>query len=67
MSLAVVEMGISHFGEMDRLGAIARPELRCFHQYQAICTLRILIDRSGVLRAKTEVVKHMPHNGRIVF
>ena len=64
--LAVVEMGISHFGEMDRLGAIARPDYVVFTNIGNM-HLENLIDRSGVLRAKTEVVKHMPHNGRLFF
>ena len=64
--LAVVEMGISHFGEMDRLGAIARPDYVVFTNIGNM-HLENLIDRSGVLHAKTEVVKHMPHNGRLFF
>ena len=59
-------MGISHFGEMDRLGAIARPDYVVFTNIGNM-HLENLIDRSGVLRAKTEVVKHMPHNGRLFF
>ena len=64
--LAVVEMGISHFGEMDRLGAIARPNYVVFTNIGNM-HLENLIDRDGVLRAKTEVVKHMPRNGRLFF
>ena len=60
--LAVVEMGISHFGEMDRLGAIARPDYVVFTNIGNM-HLENLVDRNGVLRAKTEVVKHMPRNG----
>ena len=62
---AVVEMGISEFGEMHRLGQIARPDL-CVITNIGACHLENLGDRDGVLRAKTEVFCHLK-KGAAVF
>lgn len=56
--VAVLEMGISHFGEMSRLSAIARPDYAIFTNIENVHTEN-LIDRDGVLRAKTELVANM--------
>lgn len=57
--VAVVEMGISDFGEMDRLGQIAKPNFAVMTNIGQ-CHLEFLHDRDGILRAKTEVFAHMP-------
>ncbi len=64
--VAVVEMGISDFGEMDRLGDIAKPDLVVMTNIGQ-CHLEFLGDRDGILRAKTEVFKHMPEDGTIIL
>ena len=51
---AVLEMGISDFGEMHRLSKIARPNL-CVITNIGFCHLEFLGDRDGVLRAKSEI------------
>ncbi len=51
---AVLEMGISDFGEMHRLSKIARPNL-CVITNIGLCHLEFLGDRDGVLRAKSEI------------
>jgi len=51
---AVLEMGISDFGEMHRLSKIARPDL-CVMTNIGLCHLEFLGDRDGVLRAKSEI------------
>lgn len=56
--IAVLEMGISHFGEMKRLSAVARPDIAVFTNIENVHTEH-LIDRDGVLRAKTELVENM--------
>ena len=62
---AVVEMGISGFGEMRLLSSIARPTLGVFtvigHAH-----LEFLQDLDGVLRAKTEMLENMPEDAVIV-
>ena len=52
--VAVLEMGISDFGEMHRLSKIARPNL-CIITNIGLCHLEFLGDRDGVLRAKSEI------------
>lgn len=52
--IAIVEMGISDFGEMSRLTAIAKPNL-CVITNIGPCHLENLGDLDGVLRAKTEI------------
>lgn len=52
--IAVVEMGISDFGEMHRLSKMARPNV-CVMTNIGQCHLENLIDRDGVLRAKSEI------------
>ncbi|MBR5649138.1 UDP-N-acetylmuramoyl-tripeptide--D-alanyl-D-alanine ligase [Pseudobutyrivibrio sp.] len=64
--VAVVEMGISDFGEMHRLGDIAKPDYVVMTNIGQ-CHLEFLKDRDGILRAKTEVFEHMPANGVVIL
>lgn len=52
--IAVLEMGISDFGEMSRLARMARPDV-CVITNIGLCHLENLGDRDGVLKAKTEM------------
>lgn len=64
---AVVEMGISEFGEMDRLGAIACPDVVVMTNIGQ-AHLENLGTRSGILKAKSEVFAHMnKSNGFVVL
>lgn len=62
--IAVIEMGISNFGEMTRLSKIVRPDY-CLITNIGCCHLENLIDRDGVCRAKTEMFANMNPNGMI--
>ena len=62
---AVVELGISGFGEMSRLGAMARPDIAVYTLIGR-SHLEALGDRRGVLRAKTELLEYMPDDGLVV-
>lgn len=64
--IAVLEMGISHFGEMHRLAQIARPDT-CVITNIGECHLEFLRDRDGVLRAKTEIFDFLRDDGYIVL
>ena len=50
---AVLEMGISDFGEMTRLARMARPTV-CVLTNIGLCHLENLKDRDGILKAKTD-------------
>lgn len=62
--IAVIEMGISDFGEMTRLSKIVRPDF-CLITNIGCCHLENLIDRDGVCKAKTEMFANMNPNGMI--
>ncbi|MCD7868805.1 MAG: UDP-N-acetylmuramoyl-tripeptide--D-alanyl-D-alanine ligase [Clostridiales bacterium] len=64
--IAVLEMGISNFGEMSRLGEIARPDT-CVITNIGTCHLEFLGDRDGVFRAKTEIFQYLKPDGHIVL
>lgn len=55
---AVIEMGISDFGEMSRLADMVRPDI-CIMTTIGFCHLDNLGDLNGVLRAKSEVFSYM--------
>ena len=61
---AVIEMGISDFGEMHRLSKMARPDIAVITNIGQ-CHLENLKDRDGVLKAKTEIFDFMSPEGTI--
>lgn len=64
--IAVLEMGISNFGEMHRLSKIARPDL-CVMTNIGQCHLEFLGDRDGILRAKSEIFDYIAEDGTIIL
>lgn len=64
--VAVIEMGINHFGEMHRLSRIAQPDI-CVITNIGQCHLEFLGDRDGVLRAKSEIFDYLAPDGRIIL
>ena len=64
--VAVLEMGINHFGEMHRLTKMAHPDI-CVITNIGLCHLENLIDRDGVLRAKSEMFDYMADDALIVL
>ncbi len=64
--VAVLELGISHFGEMDRLGAMAVPDIAVYTNIGQM-HLENLHDREGVFKAKTELIAHMNANARLLL
>ena len=64
--IAVLEMGISDFGEMHRLAAVAKPDT-CVITNIGQCHLENLKDRDGVLRAKTEIFDFLDEDGYIIL
>ncbi len=64
--IAVLEMGISNFGEMHRLAKIARPDT-CIITNIGDCHLEFLGDRDGVLKAKSEIFDFLPEDGHVIL
>ena len=62
--VAVLEMGISDFGEMHRLSKIAKPDV-CLITNIGQCHLENLGTRDGILKAKTEIFDFMQEGGQI--
>ncbi len=61
---AVIEMGISGFGEMSRLAQMVRPT-DAVYTLIGNAHLDRLYDRSGVFKAKIEMLEYMPENGTV--
>lgn len=62
--VAVVEMGISDFGEMHRLSKMAKPNI-CVMTNIGQCHLENLKTRDGILKAKSEIFDFMAPDGQI--
>lgn len=63
---AVVEMGMNHPGEINRLAAIAMPDIGVITN-TAACHLEGLGTIEGVARAKAELLPHIAKNGSAVL
>lgn len=61
---AVVEMGISDFGEMHRLSKMVRPDI-CVITNIGQCHLENLKTRDGILKAKSEIFDYMAEDGQV--
>jgi UDP-N-acetylmuramoyl-tripeptide--D-alanyl-D-alanine ligase len=64
--IAVLEMGISDFGEMHRLSEMAQPDI-CVITNIGQCHLENLGSREGILKAKAEIFDYMNENGSVVI
>lgn len=64
--IAVLEMGISDFGEMTRLTKITKPDI-CIITNIGQCHLENLKTRDGILKAKTEIFTSMSNNGEVIL
>lgn len=64
--IAVLEMGMNHFGEISYLASIARPDVAVITN---IGTMHIehLGSRQGILQAKLEILEGMPSDGRVIL
>ena len=64
--IAVLEMGINHFGEMSKMAKAARPDTMVITNI-GTCHLEFLKDRDGVFEAKTECFEYVPFDGTVVL
>lgn len=62
---AVVEMGTNHFGEIDALAAIVKPDV-CVMTNIGESHIEHLGSREGILKAKCEMLAHRKPNARII-
>lgn len=63
---AIIEMGISDFGEMTKLAEMDQPTI-CVLTVIGCCHLENLVDRDGVLKAKTEMFNHARENAEFIL
>lgn len=63
--VAVLEMGINHFGEMSRLTQMAKPDV-CVMTNIGQCHLEYLGSREGILKAKSEIFEGSNPKGLVV-
>lgn len=63
--VAVIEMGINHFGEMSRLTRIVKPDVVVMTNIGE-CHLEYLNDRDGVLKAKSEIFEGLADDGFVI-
>ncbi|MGD9366295.1 MAG: UDP-N-acetylmuramoyl-tripeptide--D-alanyl-D-alanine ligase, partial [Desulfobacteraceae bacterium] len=63
---AVLELGINHFGEMDRLGAICKPTMGMITNVGP-AHLEFLGSLEGVARAKGELLAHLDKKGYAIL
>ena len=64
--LAVLEHGVSRFGEMSVLADISRPDVCMFTNIGDV-HLEDLVDREGVFRAKGEMFDYMAKDAKLIF
>ena len=64
--VAVLEMGISDFGEMHRLADMAKPNIGVITNI-GWCHLENLKTQEGILQAKTEMLSHMSSGGTVIL
>lgn len=64
--VAVLEMGISDFGEMHRLASMSQPDIGVITNI-GLCHLENLGTRDGILKAKTEMFDHLQPGGSVIL
>ena len=64
--VAVLEMGISEFGEMHELADMAQPDIMVITNI-GLCHLENLKTRDGILKAKTESFAHLKPDGVVIL
>ena len=63
--IAILEMGMNHFGEMHRLSKIARPT-HCLFTNIGVAHIEFLGSRDGILQAKSEMLDYASEDARII-
>jgi len=64
--VAVIETGMNHFGEIEYLGAMVRPDVAVISNIGA-AHIEYLGSREGILQAKCEIFAHLKEGGLAVL
>lgn len=64
--IAVLEMGVDHFGDMHRLAEVSQPDV-CIITNIGLAHLEAFGTREGTLKAKTEVFDHLKQNATVIL
>lgn len=64
--IAVIEMGMNHFGEIHALAEVVRPHLGLISNV-GVAHIEYLGSREGIMKAKCEMFDFMPENGVAVL
>ncbi|MDO4314738.1 MAG: UDP-N-acetylmuramoyl-tripeptide--D-alanyl-D-alanine ligase [Oscillospiraceae bacterium] len=63
---AVIETGMNHFGEIEYLGAMVRPDVAVISNI-GDAHIEYLGSREGILKAKCEILRHLKPEGLLVL
>ena len=63
---AVIETGMNHFGEIEYLGAMVRPDIAVISNI-GDAHIEFLGSREGILKAKSEIFEHLKPEGLAVL
>lgn len=64
--VAVIEMGMNHFGEIDYLAGLLKPNVGMITNI-GVAHIEFLGSREGILKAKTEMLPHVQEGGLVVL
>lgn len=64
--IAILEMGVNHFGEMRRLSSVASPDI-CVITNIGVAHLEFFKTQEGILREKSEMIQDMKAGGQIIL
>ena len=64
--VAVLEMGVNHFGEMRRLSSVASPDI-CVITNIGVAHLEFFKTREGILQEKSQMIQDMKDKGTIIL
>ncbi len=64
--IAVLEMGVNHFGEMRRLSSVASPDI-CVLTNIGVAHLEFFKTREGILQEKSQMIQDMKDGGTIIL
>ncbi len=64
--VAILEMGVNHFGEMRRLSSVASPDI-CVITNIGVAHLEFFKTREGIYRDKTQMIQDMKSGGKIIL